>query len=119
MAKKQSANADPNAPVATKPKRDRKPAEVINLPLRGGIIETIRRLAKVYKVPVSLFMKRFAVEVEPHLLDIARKIANELEQERVTLAASVFESPSVEPVSNGDVPGDLPDHPYPGDTTPE
>lgn len=98
MAKKSSTVTDSNGTVTvTKPKRDKKPAEVINLPLRGGIIETIRRVAKVYKVPVSSFMTRFAVEVEPYLIGIAKNIVAELESERAALAASVFDAPSVEP----------------------
>lgn len=97
MARKQSTSADPGVPATQKEKRSKKPAEVINLPLRGGILEIIRKVAKVYKVPVSQFMKRFSVEVEPHLIDIAKKIVGELEQERAALATSLFEAPAVEP----------------------
>lgn len=95
MAKKPSANADPSVSVAPKEKRAKRPAEVINLPLRGDILETIRKVAKVYKVPVSAFMKRFSVEVEPHLIDIAKRIVAELEAERAALANSLFAEPVV------------------------
>lgn len=120
MAKKSSASADPNdTTVAPKERKKKAPAEVINLPLRGGIIEKIRSAAKIYKVPVSFFMTKFAVGVEPHLMEIAKSITADLEAKRAAEVASLFESPSVEPVSDGGVPGDIPDHPYPGDTASE
>jgi len=88
MAKKPSANADPS--VAPKEKRARRPAEVINLPLRGEIISLVKGASAIYKVRTKRFLERFTVGVEPMLKKIALDVIDELKAEQDAKVETLF-----------------------------